>query len=992
MFIAPGPGKLRPNEDREVTPITMQFVPEFDPVVQSSVPQTEIPGPIQSFDAQSNLSNVSPPDPNGDVGPNHIVTMSNLHFQIFNKTGTSLFGPAATNSLWAGFGGPCQTENAGDPVVLYDPISNRWFLSQFTAAGPSYFFCVAISTTPDPTGTYFRYAVATGSNFPDYPKAGVWPDAYYISTREFAGSSFAGVGAYALNRAQAVAGNPGAQIIGFVAPPSPAYTVGDGLLPSDLDGPNLPPAGSPNYFLGSQDNGAMYGAPFDALNLWKFTANFTTPASSTFVLTNTLPVAPFDSTLGICSGRSCIPQPGTTNRIDHLGYRQRPMFRLAYRNFGTYESLVTTQSVDAGVGGPNNESISGQRWWEIRNPNGTPVIHQEGTFAPGLTDGIHRWMGSVAINASGSIALAYSAGNDANPALAPSVRYTGRYSNSPLGTMPAGEGSIIDGAGVQTGSQRWGDYTSLSVDPVDDDTFWHVNQYVPTTSSVGWRLRVGSFKLATIPISSLINAGAAIISAGANNTIDPGETVTVALGIRNVNVGAPGSACTSAGLTGTLQSGGGVTAPSGPQNYGVMCTGGPAIYRQFTFTVDPSVPCGSLVTASLALVDGATNFGTVTYQFVTGSVGGTIVTPVQNFDGVAAPALPAGWTTTFSGSGVAVVTSTTFPDTAPNTTFFVDNNTTGISELTSPAIAVGGGITQLNFRNLYNTEPSWDGMVLEISINGGAFQDIITAGGSFVSGGYNGPLNSSGNPLTGRAAWHGLSAGSAAAPAYINSAVRLPAAAAGQNVQFKWRLGADASVAPTTNPGARIDTINLSSTTLVCSGNSAPAVSSAASPKTHGAAGTFSVPLPTNVPFTGAIGIEPRAGAVAGEHQVVVTFTNPVTVGGVALSAGSGTASASVAGNVVTITLTGIADVQRLGVTLSSVSDGANLGSILIPMGVLNGDTNGNRAVTGTDVSETKAAVGPANASNFRTDVNLSGEINASDISQVKSRSGVSLP
>ena len=145
--------------------------------------------------------------------------------------------------------------------------------------------------------------------------------------------------------------------------------MGDGLLPSDLDGTTPPPAGSPNYFLGSQDNNGPYGAPSDALNLYKFHADFAVPANSTFTLTNTIPVAPFNSILGLCAGtRACIPQPGTTTKIDHLGYRQRPLFRLAYRNFGDHESLVTNQSVSAG-NGPNGE-VSGIRWWEIRNPNG----------------------------------------------------------------------------------------------------------------------------------------------------------------------------------------------------------------------------------------------------------------------------------------------------------------------------------------------------------------------------------------------------------------------------------------------------------------------------------------------------------------------------------------------------------------------------------------------------------------------------------------------
>ncbi len=323
----------------------------------------------------------------------------------------------------------------------------------------------------------------------------MWPDAYYFSTREFAGgSTFVGVGAYAMDRAQALVGNPNPTVISFLAPPSPAYVVGDGLLPSDLDGMTLPPAGSPNYFVGSEDNNGPYGAPADALSLWKFHADFNIPANSTFILTNTLPTAPFNSILALCAGgRACIPQPGTANRVDHLGYRQRPLHRLAYRNFGDHESLVTNQSVSAGTG-PNGE-VSGIRWWELRSPNAAPVIYQEGTYAPGLTDGIHRWMGSIAMDGVGNMALGFSASNGTSPSVFPSVFYTGRLVGDPLGTMPQGEGSIINGTGSQTGSNRWGDYTSLSVDPTDDLTFWYVNQYVPTTSSIGWRLRVGSFKV-----------------------------------------------------------------------------------------------------------------------------------------------------------------------------------------------------------------------------------------------------------------------------------------------------------------------------------------------------------------------------------------------------------------------------------------------------------------------------------------------------------------
>jgi hypothetical protein len=576
---------------------------DFDPLVQFEVGPGEIPTPIVSFDGPSNIANVSPPDPVGDVGPNHYVAMSNLYFAIYNKTGTLLFGPAANNTLWAGFGGDCETDNDGDPIVVYDQLSDRWILTQFTASGPTYFNCVAVSQTGDPTGSYYRYAFSTGANFPDYPKYGVWPDALYISTREFAGASFAGVGAYAVNRAQIIAGNPAPQVISFLATPASAggaFNVGDGLLPSDLDGSPPPPAGTPNFFLGSMDNGGPYGAPQDALTLWKFTADFTTPANSTFVLTNTIPITAYDTQPAFCSGRSCVPQPSTTNRIDHLGYRQRPMHRAAYRNFGSHQSIVTNQSIEA------SPTMSGIRWWELRDPNGTPTIFQEGTYAPGTTDGIHRWMGSIAMDTVGNMALGYSASDGTSTF--PSSWYTGRLAGDPLGTMPQGEASFINGTGSQTGSQRWGDYTSMNIDPVDDCTFWYVNEYLPVTSSVGWRLRIGSFKfpscslgptftLAVTPASQSICAptnGVYTVNIGSvsgfNSPVTLGATGNPAgttVGFSTNPVVPPGSSTLTIGNTGA--------AAAGP--YTINVTGsaaGPINLNQNVtlnvFTANPGAP------------------------------------------------------------------------------------------------------------------------------------------------------------------------------------------------------------------------------------------------------------------------------------------------------------------------------------------------------------------------------------------------------------------
>ena len=460
-----------------------------DPVLQSSLGNGDIPGTGVNFNGISNpvaCNGCAPPDPNGAVGPNHYVQMVNLKYQIFTRTGTSLVGPANINTLFTGFGGACELENAGDPIVLHDQLADRWLLSQFTAMGPIYYNCVALSTGSDPTGTYYRYAFSTGVNFPDYPKYGVWPDAYYISTREFLGLAFQGVGAYALNRAQMLAGNPTPQVISFLEPPgAQPYRVGDGLLPSDLDGTALPPAGSPNYFVGSMDNGGPYGAPADALNVFKFHVDFATPANSTFTGPTQVNSAAFDSVFPCTpSSRACIPQPGTTNKVDILSYRQRPLHRLAYRNFGTHESLVTNQSVEATTG------LAGIRWWELRSPNTTPSIFQQGTYAP---DSIHRWMGSIAMDRLGNAALGYSV-SDATTVF-PGIRYTGRLVGDSLGTLPQGEGTMVNGTGSQTGGgNRWGDYSAMDVDPVDDCTFWYTTEYYATTSAANWATRIASFK------------------------------------------------------------------------------------------------------------------------------------------------------------------------------------------------------------------------------------------------------------------------------------------------------------------------------------------------------------------------------------------------------------------------------------------------------------------------------------------------------------------
>jgi hypothetical protein len=439
-----------------------------------------IPAPTHNFIVGTGTAN--PPDPVGDVGPNHYVRMSNASFQIFNKTGVSQFGPAQINTLFAGFGGACEVENAGDPIVLYDQLADRWLLTQFSDGTAPFFLCVALSTSSDPTGTYFRWAFPT-AGFPDYPKFGVWPNAYLFSTRETTTSS---IGAYAVDRAQMLAGVPNPVVISFVNSLNSEFTefLGDGLLPADVDGSTPPPAGSPAYFLGTMDDGGPYGAEFDAIFVWEFDINFANPPASSFVLSSILPIAPYD-TIYPCNGRSCVPQPPPLGAVDILSYRQRPMHRAAYRNYGGYESIVTNQSVEAAA------NMAGIRWWEIRSPGNNPVLYQDSTYAPGVTDQVQRWMGSIAADKAGNLGLGYSA---SSTTVFPSIRYSGRLESDALGTMAQGEGVIIDAAGGSTQTtRRWGDYTSINIDPTDDCTFWYINEYF-AVSGTQWTLRAGSFK------------------------------------------------------------------------------------------------------------------------------------------------------------------------------------------------------------------------------------------------------------------------------------------------------------------------------------------------------------------------------------------------------------------------------------------------------------------------------------------------------------------
>jgi len=461
------PFSTRENRERAPKPIPLplQNANVHDPVLQSTQggsPSLATATTITGLGLGGGYTpDAAPPDTNGSAGTTQYVQWVNEDFGIYSKdTGNLLYPAAAGNTLWTDLGGACAKYNDGDPIILFDKAAKRWIFTQFVvSAGAPYHQCVAVSKTEDATGAYFLYDF-TYPNFNDYPKVGVWSDAYYVTFNMFSGNFFKGSMVCAWDRATMLAGGTATQQCVQL---SSSF---GGLLPADLDGSTAPPAGSPGFLLNFGSN---------SLNLWKFHVDWTNPANSKLTGPQNIPVAAFSAA---CGGGTCVPQPSTSEKLDSLA--DRLMYRLAYRNFGDHDTLLVNHSVTAG-------SSVGVRWYELRNPGTSPTIFQQGTFAP---DSNYRWMGSIAMDSVGDIAMGYSISSST---VKPSIRYVGRTPSDPLGTMQ-GEISLLDGTGSQLRNlSRWGDYSSLSVDPVDDCTFWYTSEYLQTNGTFNWSTHISSF-------------------------------------------------------------------------------------------------------------------------------------------------------------------------------------------------------------------------------------------------------------------------------------------------------------------------------------------------------------------------------------------------------------------------------------------------------------------------------------------------------------------
>ena len=470
---------------------------ENDPSLQTADGPGEFDVMMANFDGNNNTEGYTPPDTHGDVGPNHYFQAVNCHYSIYSKSGTLLLGPLANSTV---FNGLPNNSNDGDAIVLYDEQADRWLFSQFSLpnfpAGPFYQM-IAVSATGDPTGSWYRYQYSF-TNMPDYPKFGVWGDGYYMAINQFAASTlnWAGCGAVAFNRALMLAGSPAPTMVMFTKSSSDESF---GMLPSDCDG-EFPTGNPPNYFLYMYD-----GSSNDHLGLYQFHVDWTNTANSTFANYLSLPVTAFTANI------TGITQQGSSVKLDVIN--DRLMYRLQYRKFGDHESMVCNHTVDI------SSSIAGVRWYELRKTTGAWSIFQQGTYS--LADNLNRWMGSIAMDASGNMALGYSV---AGSTLYPSIRYTGRKASDALHQMTIAESTIITGGGAQTEAtyHRWGDYSAMSCDPVDPATFWYTTEYYTTTSSTAWKTRIASFKFLSLPLVTTAAATAVTGStATINGTVNP---------------------------------------------------------------------------------------------------------------------------------------------------------------------------------------------------------------------------------------------------------------------------------------------------------------------------------------------------------------------------------------------------------------------------------------------------------------------------------------
>jgi hypothetical protein len=613
----------------------------IDTVVQSTLSSPAMPSTSKNFEGigfPGVACNCAPPDTNGEVGLTQYVQIVNEGYQVWDKTtGASVLGPVGISTIWNGFGGVCATSGTGDPVVLYDQIANRWLVSQF-AGNPPTDECIAISTTSDATGAYYRYDFHLGSNFFDYPHLSVWPDGYYMSDNVFnsSGTSFLGAQPFAFDRARMLQG-----LSATFQTTAPMGSTSDAMLPADLDGSTLPPAGAPATFV-------AWPSTF-TYRTYHYHVDWATPGNSTWTTFAAPAAASFTA---LCqTTRACVPQSGVTSSSNLDALADRPMFRLTYRNFGDHESVVGNFTVSSG-------GVAGIRWFELRNvTSGPETVFQQSTYQPDTT---WRWMGSAAMDHNGDIAIGFNASSSS---IHPEIRYAGRLAGDPLNTLAQGEATIIAGPGSQTGtSNRWGDYADMTVDPVDDCTFWFTSEYYTVTTQFSWHTRIASFTMPGCGSSPTTGGIAGTVTDSVSHAAISGATVAL----------SPGGSTTTDG--------------AGHYAFSNLATGGYAVTASAAGHTT-SAPASVTVTAG----------NTATQDFALVPTAGSISGHVTNASGGAAisgatVAVSGGPSTTTDATGAYTISG------LAGGTYSVTASKTGFASSTAPSVGVSVGVvTTQNF-------------------------------------------------------------------------------------------------------------------------------------------------------------------------------------------------------------------------------------------------------------------------------------------------------
>ena len=981
----------------------------------------------------------NPPDVNGRVGATQYVQWNNTSFAVFDKTTGALeYGPAAGNTLFQALGGACASHNDGDPVVSYDILAGRWVLSQFVvAAGQTTYShqCVAVSATSDATGEYYVYDFLTdATNFVDYPHTGMWPDGYYMTTHVFsvgpeglpvaAPSAFITARLYVFERDKMVDGLPARM-------QSVDLGRGAGLLPADLDSLTPPTAGEAEFIIGP--NGVL-------TNVTLFFRVATTWGAAPAVAV--IPGTPIANGIGnapCLSGvnspaRDCVPQPAPavgTDYLDHLGGHY--MYRLAYRNQGTQaapdESLVMSGTT------PGVPSTHGAvKWWEFRNPTPgssttTPTIFQSGTYDP---DTSYRWMPSIAMDKQRNIALGYS---KSSTTIKPGIYLTGRLVTDLAGTMGA-ETEMQAGLGVQLGGgNRWGDYSSMTIDPIDQCTFYYTNEYLKTNGAFNWSTRISAFKFPSC-------VSAANLYGTVTGTITSAETGAPISGVRVALSNHYAGASDGNGVYTILVPAGIYTAiaadaarncaSASPAFATVTPPGGGTVTQNFIMsgtsklegnglTLDDSLGNnnGNVNRAECVKVNlGIKNNGCAKETAISAHL--TTTTPgvtIDQADSSYSDTLIDGSATNATPFKISVASSFSC-----GTPIALSLNLTYASGMKSLAFTVptcaGGPDQQIPLSQLMTSDSTQQDRIGRNAVPstcagktspGGGFPGTHyyktftftnTSGGArcytvAIDAGLNGPgdiesvaYDQTYDPTMLSTNYLGDSgiSGLGTTVAHASYSFTVPAGHNFVVVVNTTGTATNGSIASSQFSGTVSGFINNNAGPGDCA--TIPAVLTAASRLTHGAAGPFDIPMPLD-----GSGVEPRQAN--GNHKVVLHFDRPVQSGNASVTSGSGNVSSvSFSGNDMLVNLTGVTDQQRLTITATNVTAVSGvLNSVNFGMGFLVGDTTRNGLVNASDVSQTKLQSGAIlSQSNCPNDVTINGAINGTDVSLVKLRSGTALP